>query len=101
MALTIYLTNRRGERLERVQAVPLHLADRFPRYDDSMSACSRFIDRYGYTTFNGRQCRALLEEVAALPDDGDDEVKQWKDEIISLARRAAEGPHLFLYFVGD
>lgn len=73
-----------------------------PPIDEASSACLRFIDPYGDTIFNPWQAGALRveleEKVDAIADEDDRERVM---RVIELAKRCADGVHVYLWFIGD
>ena len=60
----------------------------------------RFIDPYGRTVFNRKQCEALREEWRIL-ESRTPRLQAWTKEVATLIERCANELHLYLRFEGD
>lgn len=63
-----------------------------------------YIDPYGDAVFNHKQMPELLEDIADLAtatDQLNDAERHGLDRLRVMAERCREGPHLYLWFLGD
>jgi hypothetical protein len=67
----------------------------------SNTACVRFIDPFGNTTFNCAQAKVLVAELEALRASTDEPTRLLIDEVLVLGKEVASGLHLYLVFIGD
>ncbi|MGH9904586.1 MAG: hypothetical protein ACRD8U_03255 [Pyrinomonadaceae bacterium] len=102
MGFSIVLQNERGQPLERVDDPKNLLHKLLPLPDDNSSELLRYIDWYGDTIFNYLQIPALVGELKRL----EAKVRPAEDkallrDIILLASKCEDTPHLYVKFYGD
>jgi hypothetical protein len=97
MAIDVEWQDERGEQIARYDGPAID--GRLPERAPSTSACLRFIDPYGDTTFNDAQVAVLEQELAAI--DGSDDVAGQARSLLSFVRRVQDRTHRYLKFIGD
>jgi hypothetical protein len=65
------------------------------------TACVRFIDPYGDTTFNQHQLPVLIQEFEALAEQVDSPGRESIRDLLLFLRRATDQVHTYIKFVGD
>jgi len=100
--IRIALEDERG-RVEQEVRGDTHAVDKYLPDDGETSYHSlRFVDLYGDTVFNRLQMAEFIEEWGRIQVRVETpEERQVFDEVLALARRCQEGPHLYLRFYGD
>ena len=98
MAIDVEWQDERGKRLARYAGLPID--NRLAGRASANSACLRFIDPYGDTTFNGPQIAFLEDELLKLSQDGDEVAEQAKS-LLSFVRQMQDRMHRYLKFLGD
>jgi hypothetical protein len=98
MAIDVEWQNERGQRLARYDGPAIDA--RLPQSAPEGSACLRFIDPYGDTTFNAMQIPVLEEELAALVERKIEPHDQ-AIALLSFLRSVTEWTHRYLKFIGD
>ena len=63
------------------------------------TTCLRFIDPWGETVFNRKQCSVLESEWARLSDLPGD-LQEWIGQVRELIAECKVVPHLYLRFIG-
>lgn len=102
MAFVVYLTDEDGNELEkgvdRSDFIPYALPD----VNDETFCLVRVIDLFGNTIFNRPQMALFLWEWQQLrPRMRSEADATFFDEVSSVARRCADGVHLYLKFEGE
>ena len=81
---------------------PIHwVSALIPPVSDRGSACWRFIDPYGLTTFNRLQLATFVEEIDRRSANATSRQLGKLEEIRALADFALALPHRYLRFAGD
>jgi hypothetical protein len=98
MAIDVEWQDERGASLRRYEG-PLIDGRLLDRASDG-SACLRFVDPYGDTTFNAAQVPVLEDELARLARAGDEVAHQAKS-LLTFLRQCPDRTHRYLKFIGD
>jgi hypothetical protein len=102
MGITVTLQAENGTSFAMVNDEKNILHRILPDADDPAFQWAGTIDWYGDTVFNARQAQALRQEWARLiVSAGNDEEASLLRNIDELLKRAAEGVHLYVKFIGD
>ena len=99
LPIDVELQDEQGQTLARYDgpAVTRMLVERA----DSTSACVRFIDPYGNTTFNQLQLSILVRELEALESRTRDGQAQVTRALLAFLRQASDRVHTYVKFIGD
>jgi hypothetical protein len=102
MGLDARIENENGDCLQELSDPKELVSVLLPKYDDISSACLRFIDLYGDTTFNALQMPMVISELTATIDKtSNQEAKEHGKKLLDLAKKVSEEVHLYLKFYGD
>ena len=99
MAIDVQWQDERGVCISRYDGPPIE--GRLPARAASDSACLRFIDPYGDTTFNLSQIEVLERELESLQLGDDAELAQQRDALLAFIQRMPDRLHRYLKFIGD
>jgi hypothetical protein len=97
MAIDVEWQDERGERLARYEGPPID--GRLSEHAPKDSACLRFIDPYGDTTFNHAQVAILEQELGSLVARTD--LAEQARSLLAFVRQVKDRTHRYLKFIGD
>ena len=98
MAIDVEWQEECGNRLARYDGAPID--SRLPEHAPEGSACLRFIDPYGDTTFNSLRIVALEAELSELLKRKNDASEQ-AAALLAFLQARTDRTHCFLRFIGD
>src|SRR4051794_2553533 len=98
MPIDVEWQDESGRRLARHGGPPID--HRPPGSAPADSACLRFIDPYGDTTFNAAQVAILEQELAAIRSTHSELAGQ-ADALMAFLKRVGDRTHRYLKFIGD
>jgi hypothetical protein len=98
MAIDVEWQDEQGRRLARYDGPPLD--ERLPGHAPEGSACLRFIDPYGDTTFNAAQVAVLEEELRSVCDSTGEAAGQARS-LLQFVTQFKDRLHCYLKFIGD
>jgi hypothetical protein len=98
MAIDVEWQDERGQRLARYSGPPLD--ERLPGQAAEGSACLRFIDPYGDTTFNAAQVAVLEQELKSVCGTTGEAAAQ-AQSLLQFVTQFKDRVHCFLKFIGD
>ncbi len=103
MGIDATLVTEAGETLQEVFDPDDLFQQLLPHNDEpTVSACLRFIDPYGDTTFNQLQIPVLINELeSAVRSTRSAESKKQGEKVLELAKKATSEPHYYVKFIGD
>ncbi len=102
MGLNIVLEDEKGTQIGGV-GDPTNILHRIlPSSDDVSSRTLRYVDWYGDTVFNRVQMDDVIEELQVLLSKAQShDERELLGQILELARKCKNEPHLYLKFYGD
>src|SRR6187200_68234 len=98
MAIDVEWQDERGRPLARYAGPPLD--ERLLQQAPGDSACLRFIDPYGDTTFNSMQVAVLEKELSALSATAGEAAEQARS-LLQFVKQFEKRLHSYLKFIGD